>query len=252
MCSRLSSRFASRLLPLSLLLAGSAQAAVYSLYDGTSLPTAQGWSTVVPSGASQTLGADGVTFNSGASNSLQGGYSRLGGSLPMALTGNFKLSFDLQLLSESHANNNRSGVSLILLNSLHQGVELAFWNGSIWAQALGFSHGEGVSFDTMGGISHYDLSFTSSGYTLTAARAGQSSASLSGNLRNYGSPFLPYGLGNFVYFGDDTTSASGSFLLRDVQLSTVPEPAPSLLFSLTAAVALGASRFSGRGRTARI
>lgn len=248
----------SRVLPVLLLGAsatvGSSQAAIYTLYDAAagSLPSGQGWTTVLPSGASQSLGGDGVTFTSIASNGLQGGYSRFGGSLPMALDSSlgFTLSFDLQLLAENHASANRAGVSLILLDSQHKGVELGFWNGSVWAQAVGFSRAESVAFDTLGGLSHFDLTFSASGYHLSAARAGQSTVSLNGSLRNYGSPFLPYGLSNFIYFGDDTTSAAGSFLLDNVQLSTVPEPASSLLFSLGVGLLAGASRFSGRRRTA--
>ena len=59
---------------------------------------------------------------------------------------------------------------------------------------------------------------------------------LSGALRTYTSPSLPYTLPNYVYFGDNTTSASGSFLQGFIRLesnlSSVPEPSSMILASV--------------------
>ena len=59
---------------------------------------------------------------------------------------------------------------------------------------------------------------------------------LAGALRTCTSPAIPYALPNYVYFGDNTTSASGSFLLGFIwlesNLSSVPGPSSTILASV--------------------
>jgi hypothetical protein len=231
-------------LALALMLATPAFAGAYTLFDGglNSDPASQGWLASLPVGAVQTVGGGSVSLDTRSADSVKSGYSLMGGMLPMALdsSGNgFRVSFDAQVLTESHANNNRAGFSVIVLDSQHRGVEIGFWSDAFWAQSATFLHAETAAFDTGAGLTHYELSLANGGYSLTASRSGSTLATLSGALRDYSpSVFLPYGIANFIFLGDDTTSAAGSFSLAQVDLATLPEPAVPLLLA-TALLALG-------------
>ncbi|RLS97646.1 MAG: hypothetical protein DWI14_02965, partial [Planctomycetota bacterium] len=143
----------------------------------------------------------------------------------------FELSFRTSLLSESHTNANRAGYSVILLAQDARGIELGFWQNEIWAQNTDFTHAEGVLIDTT--IARdYRLQIIGEEYRLFEG----TTSLLSGALRTYTSPTLPYTLPNYVYFGDNTTSASGSFLQGFIRLesnlSSVPEPSSMILASV--------------------
>jgi hypothetical protein len=129
----------------------------------------------------------------------------------------FQVNFTLQLESETHTNNNRSGFSLLLLDREAKGIELAFWENEIWAQnddrtGSLFTHGEGVAFPTTG-WTEYQVSIVGDTYTLTA----NSEQLLTGPVRDYSS-FAgfpdPYETPNFLFWGDDSTSAEARVRLR--------------------------------------
>jgi hypothetical protein len=158
----------------------------------------------------------------------------------------FDLSFDLKVNSESHATNDRAGFDVILLGSDHQGVELGFWTDTIFAQTLSgtnFVHGEDHSFNTTS-TTHYDLGIQGNTYQLY----GNGSLLLTGNTRDYNSALsVPYGLNNYIFLGDDTTSATAAIELGNVSL--VPEPASIAMLSGLLALSLASRRGRARGRS---
>jgi hypothetical protein len=126
------------------------------------------------------------------------------------LTG-FQVNFSIQVENESHTNNHRAGFNVIILSEDAKGIELAFWQNEIWAQSdenTGglFKHGEGVNFTTTSGLIDYQVTILDDTYTLTA----NAQPVLTGSLRDYknfdGFPD-PYQTPNFIFLGDDTTSA---------------------------------------------
>jgi hypothetical protein len=253
------------------------QAATITLYNGSlgTSPTAQGWVTSTGAGSS-TPDASGVVFDSSSADSIQGGYSRFSNVLNRA-TG-YTVRFDLQVLSEDHSNPNaqnntaidsiadRSGVSVTFLSSDLLGIELGFWTDEIWAQNDGavkadplvapsgtrFTHGEGAAFNTTS-LTRYDLSVLGATYRLYAG-GNFSAPILSGSLRNYSNEGFPYSLANFMFLGDNTTSARGSFRMNLVTLTdsavvetaAVPEPGTLGLLGLS----LVALWFARKNRTA--
>lgn len=185
-----------------------------TLYDGRkgSAPDKQKW-TFFATGGSQTFSkADGATtFSTLSHSAFQGGYSRL---LPFDLkrAAGYTVSFDLQVLAETHGTPNRAGVDLIVLGADKKGLELGFWNDQIWAQGDNplFHHAEGAAFSTTAGMIHYDLKVQGRSYRLFA----NGRAVLSGAVRDYTAfeGFInPYRTPNFLFLGDDSTSAAGRF-----------------------------------------
>jgi hypothetical protein len=119
------------------------------------------------------------------------------------------------------------------------GLELGFWRDEIWAQNDNplFTHAEGVSFDTTGSLIRYDLTVLNSGYTLFA----DGSPILSNFLRDYtafSNPLFdfPYKTPSFLFFGDDTSSASATINLASISVTTsvaVPEPGMFLMMAMS-------------------
>ena len=149
----------------------------------------------------------------------------------------YTLRFFAQVIAENHSlSSNRAGFSVIVLSDDMQGIELGFWDDSIWAQddtPTAFIRDESTSFDTTSSLVQYDLAIQNTGYTLYANGAPQ----LSGLLRNYAA-YVPNDLAHhvyhqpdFVFLGDNTSSASAELLLGDVVVldAAVPEPATMLL-----------------------
>jgi hypothetical protein len=148
-----------------------------------------------------------------------------------------QVDFSLQVESESHANNNRAGLSLIVLDQDAKGIELSFWQNEIWAQSdenTGglFRHGEGSSYATNAGLTDYQLTLAADTYTLTA----NSELLLTGPVRDYsgfnGFPD-PYQTPNFVFLGDDTTSSQARVRLRFVSVSGTEPVLPTIAISGT-------------------
>jgi len=193
------------------------------LFDaGVGLPSGQGW-TFFATGGSQVLENGAVKFDTSAANSYQGGYSR---TAPTVLdrTNGFTLEFTLQVSAESHANASRAGTSVILLANDKQGIELGFWTNTIFAQSDSplFTHAEDAAFVTGEALVTYSLTVLATNYALRA----DGIPILSGPIRNYeafvGLPD-PYETPNFLFFGDDTTSAGAVMALRKVVLITPPQ-----------------------------
>ena len=242
-------------LTLSLLLATQANATIISLYDGAGLPAAQPWlnyadnSALAPGSVSQSSITGGVRLQTDAA--VKAGYSNytpaqtLKNAAFPTLDRNtgFELSFHAALLNEGHSSNDRAGFSVLLLSSDLYGIELGFWSSQIWAQSDTplFQHAESANTSTSSS-QNYQLRVLGNQYTLLQS----GSTVLSGSLRNYSAfsgPGSPYALNNFLFLGDNTSSASADLLLGPVSLQTnlssVPEPACLLLTAIAAAFCSG-------------
>ena len=222
-----------------LTLLGSTQAELVTLYDGSGFPAAQPW---------LTFGAD--TFNGWSQESVAGGVrlttdlqTRSGYSnyfpLPSPVLKNsafpslrradgFELSFRTRLISEGHSNSNRAGYSVILLAEDARGIELGFWQTEIWAQNADFTHAETVAIDTTL-QRDYRLEIIGDQYQLFDG----ATSLLTGGLRTYSNPAIPYTLSNYLFLGDNTTSGSASVVQGPIRLesnlSSVPEPSSLVL-----------------------
>ncbi len=157
----------------------------------------------------------------------------------------FQVDFTVQVENESHANNNRAGFSMIILSADVRGIELAFWKNEIRAQdddttGMLFKLGEGTTFTTTTGPINYRLSILNNTYTLTA----NSVTILSGPLRDYrnfkGFPD-PYETPNFLFLGDDTTSAQARIRLAYVSVTGREGAAPTTSSSPPLGVTPGSS-----------
>jgi hypothetical protein len=209
------------LLVVAFLLAGLASSPAQILYDGTlGLPAVQGWTFFV-TGGTQTSTGTGVQLDTTAANSFQGGYSLTTSTLNR--TNGFAVRFTSRMIAEAHASNNRGGFAVIVLADDHRGIELAFWTNTIFAQSDSplFIQAEATSFSATATVD-YTLTFRPTNYVLLANGV----PILSGFVRDY-SAFAgfpnPYSSQNFLFFGDDTTSAAGNFFLNKVVLVAAPQ-----------------------------
>jgi hypothetical protein len=203
------------------------------LYDAGmgKLPSEAPWSWAYGAlGSTITTGMNGgTTFIDTTFSTGQAGYNLLSGAT-LDSTAGFTLDFALRIASETHADADRSGFSIIVLDNAARGVELSFWTNEVWTKNAGsaFSHGEAIPVDTSSVERSYSLTFLGNAYSLTSDGA----PTLSGTLRNYlpGAVILGglapavYGQSNYIFFGDNTGSASARVELSMINLAPVPEP----------------------------
>ena len=199
------------------------------LYDAAlnSLPQAQGWAGPVGPAAVGVAGGV-LTFDTTFANAVQAGFFR--SDQLLGSTTGFRVGLTAQVLSESHANNDRAGFSLIVLDSAHRGVELGFWADSIFALNAPtqlnpglFTHAESSApgFRPAAAMTSNSLQLRNGAYTLSAGNA----TILSGAMRDYSASVQPvYSTNNFMFFGDDTSSARAAVNIGLVSVSAVPEP----------------------------
>jgi hypothetical protein len=141
-----------------------------------------------------------------------------------------RVNFTVQVESEAHANNDRAGFSVIILGNDAKGIELSFWENEIWVKSDDgtgglFKHGEGIAFAT-NALTEYQVTFIGDTYTLTA----NAEPLLTGPLRDY-SAFAgfpdPYEAPNFLFLGDNTTSAQARVRLRFVSVTGMEPVVPT-------------------------
>ena len=118
---------------------------------------------------------------------------------------------------------------------------LGIWTATVGAQTDSpclFTHGGEVSFDTSAGEVSYALDILNNSYQLSA----DGNAILSGTLKNYSAFGAPYNVGNYLFLGDNTSSAGADVVLGAISLSTltaVPLPLPLLLLGASLAGLFG-------------
>jgi hypothetical protein len=151
----------------------------------------------------------------------------------------FTLHFTTEVFAETHSSADRAGLSVILLGNDGKGIELGFQNNTIFAQnqtplftAGESATGAGVAA-LLQALTNYDLTISGGSYSL----ATNGSILLSGATRDYSSASGfgtdVYRSTNFVFLGDDTSSASATTYLGAISIdaATVPEPVGFLLCS---------------------
>ncbi|NOK57701.1 MAG: Ca2+-binding protein, RTX toxin-related [Chloroflexi bacterium AL-W] len=150
----------------------------------------------------------------------------------------YTLRFQAQVLAEKHDgsdfNNDglddRAGFNVIALSSDTRGVELGFWTDRVWAQEGGddnnlFTQAEGAEFDTSSSLIMYELVISENTYILSSGDI----TILTGPLRDYTAfdgPIDPYETPNFIFLGDDSTSASAQIKLASVEVVAEEEMPP--------------------------
>jgi hypothetical protein len=192
------------------------------LYDGALGGTPNNQQMVFAGFGSQSASNGATTFDTTTSNTFQGGYTAESGVTPtLDAAEGYRLRFRVQVQSEAHVSDHRAGFSVILLGANQQGIELGFWSDRIWAQADGiagdgslFTQAEGVAIDTTV-MQTYDLAIKDSTYTLEQDGA----ILLTGRVRDYrafSGLFDVYETPNFIFLGDNTTSAQATIRLAYV------------------------------------
>lgn len=216
------------------------------LYDATTgaIPSAplMNFTDFPPETAPQTY-SDGVTV---LDTTISGRGTYAGWASNEAITPGFpildrtsgiQVDFTIQIDNETHSTNHRSGFNLIVLGDDAKGIELAFWENEIWVQndsSTGglFEHGEGVTFPTTTGLIDYQLTITGESYTLST----NSQSILSGPIRDYsefdGFPD-PYEIPNFLFLGDNTTSAQARVQLSFLSITGTEPVMPTVTSTST-------------------
>lgn len=248
-------KFAVRAAAAMTAFAVAAPAGAVVLYDGSvgTTPQSQGYLFYLPmSGAIETVANGVTTLNTSSDNAVRTGFSNdtvfstpVNAAFPtLNPAAGFDLSFTAKLDAESNTTPNRSGFDVLLLGSDGRGIELAFFAAQAGqaAQVFAlnsdiptFSHAESTTgFDPTTGFHSYDLRVVGSSYTLTA----DGSQLLTGATRDYSAyGSAPYTLSNYLFLGDDTTSASATVELSRIAIA-VPDPAADGLLGGTAATIL--------------
>ncbi|MGI2901777.1 choice-of-anchor Y domain-containing protein [Tolypothrix sp. VBCCA 56010] len=214
-----------------------------SLYNGASAgtPNQQGYLAfeVLPSGSSTQSSITNGTKLTSIQNGLAG-YSNYNSLQPTLVnssfptlnrTNGFTINFQVKLNSESHSSDNnkdglidRAGFSVIAIGNDKKGIELGFWTDEIWAQESNplFTHSktERKTFDTTT-FKSYELSVLGDTYKLSANGSGI----LTGKVKDYSAfnhagtlPYDPYETPNFLFFGDNTTSAKAEIELKSISV----------------------------------
>lgn len=217
------------------LLLGANSAQAVPLYDGFSLPSQtpvqQGWLyqyTAFPTAPSATATSGGTILNTGH-NSNYAGYFK---QSPVVLDRNtgYTISFNVQINSESHSSNDRAGFSIIVISdslageTQPYGIELGFWQNSIWAQNVGFKRGETANLDTKSRVNNYTLYVKGNQYQLFVN--GSTNPILKGYLRQYTGYTPPPGYQNpykasrTMFMGDNTTSATSKVTITKVYVTS--------------------------------
>jgi hypothetical protein len=242
-----------------LLTANRSMAGVITLYDGTSGVTPDNYSpqwlnfgtanaNIFSSNVgTQTVYTGYTQLDSNAANSIYAGYSNYNVANPPTsptsvitpttfvnpsfptLDRNlgYNLTFTVRINSQTNDGTNgdyRAGFSIIALSSDKKGIEIGFRNDDIFSQ-------NNSAFNSIGeqktGVSNqllnettYNLNVLGENYTLTSG----GTTLLSGFLRDYttasGFGSDVYRTSNFLFLGDNTTSARANVDIRSIGITT--------------------------------
>jgi hypothetical protein len=241
-------RISTAVTVLALALASPALAANSVLYAPTQNPpelisaSPWNWNFSALNGGTQAAGTTGTVLNTSATNASQAGFNiSNGGSYNNALmptlsnaTG-YDIRFTVAVTAETHTGNvDRAGFSIIAIpGDATKAIELGFHTNEIFSQNDSFvGRAEQVNFDTTS-LNTYDLIVLGSTYTLKTG----STTLLTGNLHTYNGNANPinnaiYSQTNWIFLGDDTTSAAGTSEITHVEILPVPEPSSLALLGL--------------------
>jgi hypothetical protein len=222
--------------------------------DNPLLDTPRWFDGVVP--GSTTFSAQGANITQ-TSNSGSAGYSNYSALLAflsnaplvnpafpsLDRTLGYRLTFGLDLNAEDHSgNSNRAGFSVTLIGNDKKGIEIGFQSsntgGSVFAQNDSgspsgiFSAGESASTTLGFSPNLWNLDVQGNTYSLGLVSGG--GAVLAGALRDYsnyvGNGQNAYRTPNFLFLGDNTSSARADFVLSYAAITTpVPEPSAYIL-----------------------
>jgi len=209
-------------------LSSAQSASAVVLFDGSlgTSPSIQGLSyAAFPSGSYETVNPTNTQVDTSSNNAIQAGYSTT--SVPLNRAVGFDVRVDVQIVAQStgFTNANRSGFSLIALDGQARGIEIAFTEASIFAQNSSplFVAAETVARDNTA-MSRFDLQVRGETWTLLA----DNTSVLTGPVRDYsafaGFPDV-YETPNFLFIGDNTTSARGAWRVAYLSARNIPEPA---------------------------
>ena len=236
------------------------KAGAISLYNGSGLPGSQttlqigaiksdGTAVSPFTGTGQTIvTGQGVKVDTTANSAEYSGYSNYNPSsftyfnpaIFQASTLNqatgYSITFTVGLsnvVNSSTTADPRAAFSVIAVSSDKKGIEIGFRPTAIFSQSASFgieSETSLISIDTS--ISKdYTLTVFNDTYSLSLSSSG--TPIINGALKNYvfdptlsspSLPFNPYTTSSFLFFGDDTGKASGTFTLGNVTLDTTPVP----------------------------
>lgn len=231
--SRIRSVIAMALTAMFLPTASTEAAPPIRLFDASegSLPSAQGFlfltDPLFVARSHQSLAAGAARLDSTPAMSEKAGwFSQIPpfGKHPRqpALDGSsgFLVSFVARVISEAHGNEHRAGFSIIVTAADLSAIELGFWTNEVWAQSgPDFRHAEGAAFPTTERRAQFDLEFREGRYRLCA----DGNLLLQGALRRYESFGTPYNIPEFLFFGDDTTSAQASVEISRISAGPIPQ-----------------------------
>jgi len=253
-----------------LLTPNQSMAGVITLYDGASNVTPNQYN--VPSqwlnfgslnGGTQTVSGGLTNLDTSSSNAAYAGYSNYNIANPpvssslitpttlvnpsfpsLDRNAGYNLSFTVRINSQANNGTNgayRAGFSVIALSSDKQGIEIGFRTDDIFAQVNSSFNSISPAEQKTGinsllsNLTTYNLNISGNNYTLTS----NATTLLSGLLRDYttatGFGSDVYRTPNFVFLGDDTTSAQANIDLKSVTLTTNTAAVP-YEFSPTAGI----------------
>lgn len=245
-------------------------AGVITLYDGASGVTPDQYNA--PSqwlnfgylnGGTQSVSGGLTNLNTTSSNAAYAGYSNynvanppvsssiitpttlVNSSFPsLNRNAGYNLNFTARINSQANDGTNgpyRAGFSVIVLSSDKQGIEIGFRNNDIFAQVNSsfnsISPAEQITSvnSLLSNLTTYNLNVSGNSYTLTSNATNL----LSGLLRDYttasGFGSDVYKTSNFLFLGDDTTSARANIDLKSITLTNNTASVP-YEFSPTAGI----------------
>ena len=228
-----------------LLTANKGMAAPLTLYDGESGKTPDAY-TASPwfifgnptNLGTQTAGGGVTTLDTSSLNDISAGYSnynflttppsQVNSGFPILdRNAGYQLTFTVKINEQTNDGDNkdfRAGFSVIALSSDKQGIEIGFRNTDIFSQNNSSFNSIGEQVDgvesLLSNLTTYDLDVAGDSYTLSSG----STTLLTGLLRDYtsasGFGSDVYKTPNFIFLGDNTTSARANIDLANVSLTT--------------------------------
>ncbi|WP_414548137.1 PEP-CTERM sorting domain-containing protein [Anabaena sp. CCY 0017] len=259
-----------------LLTANKGMAAPLTLYDGSSGVTPNQFNSPSPwfifgspNGGTQSASGGVTTLDTNLNNSIYAGYSNYNVANPptnplsvitpttlvnplfptLDRNAGYRLTFTVKINSQTNDGTNgafRAGFSVLALSSDKQGIEIGFRNTDIFSQNNSSFQTIGEQVNDVGSLlsnlTTYNLNVAGDSYTL---KSGEQIL-LTGLLRNYqgasGFGSDVYGTSNFIFLGDNTTSARASIDLANVSLTTNTAEVP---FETSETISIGVLAVAG-------